>query len=88
MPIGSKEAYTSAIGWSYFTNIAESNDISGLENTLTNTDVTISVENGNIVINGVINNENVEVYSMNGQRVYRGNATTIPVAVKGLYPEK
>ena len=83
VPVGSKEAYASATGWSYFTNIVEDDVKTGVESTLTD-DVNVSVENGNIVINGA-DNAKVDVYSVNGQCVYSGNATTIPVTAKGLY---
>ena len=84
VPVGSYDAYASANGWSYFTNIVENDEITGLENTLTDNKVNISVENGNIVINGT-DNAKVEIYSANGQCVYNGTATTIPVTAKGLY---
>ena len=84
VPIGAKEAYANATGWNYFTNIVENDEISGLENTLTDNDVNVSVENGNIVIGGT-DNANIEVYSVNGQCVYSGNATSIPMTAKGLY---
>ena len=84
VPVGSKEAYANATGWKNFTNIVEDDEITGLENTLTDNEVSVSVENGNIVINGA-DNAKVEVYSVNGQCVYSGTATTIPVTAKGLY---
>ena len=49
-----------------------------------NDEVNISVENGNVVIGGV-EDAKVEILNINGQCVYRGNATTIPVIAKGLY---
>ena len=85
VPAGSKEAYASAEGWSHFTNIVEYDTITGVESSFADDSVAISVENGNIVVNGVADNVNVEVYDVNGQSIYCGTATTIPVAVKGLY---
>ena len=82
IPFRSMSLYQSAAGWKNFWDIQEA--LSCIESTLSN-DVTVSVENGNIVINGVIDNENVGVYNVNGQCIYNGTATTIPVAAKGLY---
>ncbi len=83
VPIGSKDAYANATGWKNFSNIIEDDEKTGVESTLVD-DVNISVENGNIVVNGT-ENVNIEVYNMNGQCVYNGNATTIPISAKGLY---
>ena len=83
VPIGSKQAYANATGWSRFTNIVEK-EMSGVESTLIDNDVNVVVENGNIVVIGA-NGENVEVYSTSGQCVYNGTATTIPVPTKALY---
>ena len=49
-----------------------------------NDEVNISVENGNVVIGGV-EDAKVEILNINGQCVYRGNATIIPITAKGLY---
>ena len=83
VPVGSKEAYANATGWKNFTNIIEDDVKTGVESTLVD-DVNVSVENGNIIIGGA-DNTNVEVYNVNGQCIYNGNATTIPVSAKGLY---
>ena len=82
VPIGSRDTYANATGWNYFTNIIEK-EFSGVESTIAD-DVNVSVKNGNIIVNGV-DNAKVEVYSTNGQCVYSGTATTIPVSSKGLY---
>jgi hypothetical protein len=83
VPVGSRDAYASATGWNVFTNIIEDDLKTGVESTLAD-DVNVAVENGNIIVNGV-DNENIEVYSMNGECVYTGTTTTIPVSSKGLY---
>ena len=82
VPTGCKSAYESVDPWRNFWNIEEY-EFSGVESTLVD-DVNVSVENGNVVIGGA-ENANVEVYNVNGQCVYSGNATTIPVTAKGLY---
>ena len=84
VPTGSRKAYTSATGWSWFTNIVEK-EMSGVEYVLCDSNVAVSVESGNIIVNGATDNLNVEVYGVNGQNIYCGNATTIPIAVEGLY---
>ena len=85
VPMGSSEIYASATGWSTFTNIVEDDEITGIEDTLADNEVNVSVENGNIIIGGTDDVVKVEVYSVNGQCVYNGNATTISVNGKGLY---
>ena len=81
VPKGCKSAYESTAPWSDF--FIQEYEFSGVESTLTD-DVNVSVENGNIVIDGA-DNVKVDVYSVNGQCVYNGNAATIPVTAKGLY---
>ena len=82
VPTGCKSAYESASHWRLFLDIQEY-EFSDIESTLAD-DVNVLVENENIVINGA-DNAKVEIYSVNGQCVYSGNATTIPVTAKGLY---
>ena len=84
VPFGSKSAYENDEYWTAFTYIEEK-EMSGISSAIADKDMDVSVENGNIVINGVIDNENVGVYNVNGQCVYSGTATTIPVNTKGLY---
>lgn len=84
IPTGSLYLYQITAPWNNFLTIQEM-DMSRVESTLADNDVAVSIENGNIVVSGAADNVNVEVYSMNGQCVYCGNATTIPVTVKGLY---
>ena len=83
VPTGCKSAYESASHWRLFLDIQEY-EFSDIESTLADNNVNVSVENENIVINGA-DNAKVEIYSVNGQCVYSGNATTIPVTAKGLY---
>ena len=82
VPKGCKSEYESVDPWRNFLNIKEM-DFSGVESTFAD-DVNVLIENGNIVINGA-DNAKVEVYNVNGQCVYNGTATTIPVTAKGLY---
>lgn len=82
VPQESISLYETADTWRDFWNIL-GKDYSNIEEPIAD-DVNISAEDGNIVINGV-ENEKVEVYSVNGQCVYSGRATNIPVTAKGLY---
>lgn len=82
VPKGCKEAYESVEPWKLFLNIQEM-EFSNVESALSD-NVNVSVENGNIVISGT-ENINVEVFSIKGQCVYRGEATTISIVAKGLY---
>ena len=82
VPQSAVSAYQGANQWKEFFFIKDL-ESSSVEQTLAD-DVNVSVENGNIVINGA-DNAKVEVYSVNGQCVYSGNATSIPVTAKGLY---
>ena len=83
VPFGSRGSYAIVEGWSSFSNIIEDDMKTGVESTLAD-NVNVSIENGNIVVTGA-DNTKIEVYSVNGQCVYSGNATTIPVSAKGLY---
>ena len=83
VPIGAGIHYKIAIAWRYFTYIEEK-EMSGVESTLTDNDVNVVVENGNIIVNGA-EDTNIEVYSTNGQCVYNGTDTGIAVNTKGLY---
>ena len=82
VPKSAVSAYQGANQWKEFFFITGT-ESSGVETTFTD-NVNVSVENGNIVVNGA-DNANIEVYSVNGQCVYNGNATTISVSAKGMY---
>ena len=82
VPQSAVSAYQGANQWKEFFFIIGT-ESSGVESTFAD-DVNVSVENGNIVINGA-DNAKVEVYSVNGHCVYSGNVTIIPITAKGLY---
>lgn len=84
VPIGHKSAYESVDPWRNFWNIEEK-EFSGIESTISDSDVKVSSNNGNIMVVGVDDNENIEVYAVNGRCVYSGSATMIPVETKGIY---
>ena len=82
VPVGAGEDYKTTYVWWDFNNIVEK-EMSGVESTLTDNDVNVVVENGNIIVNGA--DTNIEVYSTNGLCVYNGTDTGIAVSAKGLY---
>lgn len=83
IPKECKNAYESVEPWKYFWNIQEM-EFSDVKSILTDNNVNVLVENGNIVVTGT-DNAKVEVYNVSGHDVYNGRATNIPVSAKGLY---
>ncbi len=84
VPVGSKAVYQLASYWNEFFNINEV-DFARVEEVIVNDDLTISVDGGNIVVNGLAGDETIEVYNTAGQMVYCGTETSIPVATSGIY---
>lgn len=83
VPVGTKSDYAYATGWNVFkNNIIEdaTTDIEAIEKHLN-----VIVNNGSIIVNGSDEDVYVEVYGMNGQCLYRGNDTIIPIESKGLF---
>lgn len=84
VPTGYKSAYDAVDPWRNFWNIEEM-EFNSIEDIVAEGDeISVIVQDGEIVING-IENAMVEVYYINGQLVYSGNDTTIAVADKGIY---
>ncbi len=83
VPTGSLSAYQGADVWENFFNIVEM-DFSGVEETITE-DVTVTIQNGAIVVTGLDSPVDIEVYNLQGQRIYRGQETTIPMNERGIY---
>ncbi len=88
VPTGCKSKYEAAEQWKDFLNIQEmvqSDEAqSGIEDTIAE-EVTVIVQNGTIVVNGLEKPVSIEVYSLNGQLLYRGTETTIPITERGIY---
>ena len=80
IPHGSINSYLAADVWKNFWNISEA----GIESTICDDDISLTIKNDNIIINN-IDSPQVEVYNINGQIVYKGNSTIIPVSTNGLY---
>ncbi len=83
IPTGSKSTYMTTAPWSSFLNIVES-DALGVEDILAE-GTTVTVQGGAIVVNGVDTPMKIEVYNLQGQRVYSGYETTIPMNERGIY---
>lgn len=86
VPIGSLALYQAANGWKTFWDLSESN-FSGIKSTMSDSDINISVKNRNIIIHG-LDNANIKIFSANGQCIYSGTSTTIPITTSGLYVVK
>ena len=80
VPQESLEAYKSADTWKDFQNITTSG-IEGIEAD----EVKVTVANGEISINGVADNAEVEIYGANGVMIYRGTNKTIAMPSPGIY---
>ena len=81
VPIGYKEVYKATKPWSDFVNITEM-AYSGLDDVITTgNSLKISVENGNIIINGISENLPVTIYDIQGRIIHNGTEhyiTNIP----------
>ncbi len=83
VPTGSKAQYEAIDGWFAFWDIQELDEL-GVEDNLAE-GITITTQNGAIVVNGVNEPVTIEVYSTSGQLLYSGSVTTIPVNERGTY---
>ncbi len=83
VPKSAVSAYEVADQWKEFFFIKDL-ESSSIDSAIADDDINITMENGNIVINGT-KEAVIEVYAVNGQRVYSGIAKSIPVTAKGMY---
>lgn len=81
VPKGSQQLYESAPVWERFTQIKEM-DATGIEHVQTD-GVSVIARQGVIEVVGATD-AMIEVFNMNGQCIYRGKQTSIPVA-QGTY---
>ncbi len=84
VPVDSKIEYQLEPYWKDFFNINEV-DFAGIEEIVVDDDVTIAVNGGNIVVNGVDDNVMVKIYNIGGKMIYHGTATEIPTISNGFY---
>lgn len=85
VPYGSAAAYSTAFGWSLFSNYIECDMTAINEPARHDGNYVITTRNGVILINGVTSGP-VSVYDENGRLIYNGSATEeIPVPIAGIY---
>jgi len=79
VPEEAEEAYRVAYGWKKFY------DPSGVDELVGDGGIEVVAADGRIVVAGVEDGAEVNVYSINGQLVYKGEDTTINVPASGMY---
>lgn len=85
VPDGTITAYQTAEYWREFSKI-EAVDFTGINDVIGDSDITVSVVNGEICIDGAgASIPMVEVYAANGACVYRGSDTRIGNLARGIY---
>lgn len=83
VPYGSENTYRETKYWQDF--IIVGYDPAGVDNAHMDNGVSVVVKDGIILISGVSDEVDVEVYGMNGSILYKGNETTINAPSKGMY---
>ncbi len=85
VPTGSEPAYKTTEPWKYFWDIRELETL-GVEDVLAKGEgVTVTAQNGGIVVSGIDEPILIEVYNLQGQRVYSGTETIIPMSGRGIH---
>lgn len=79
VPDESISAYKNKSPWNQFLNISE------VESVINDNEVSVKVENGNIVVTGIADDVNMEVYNISGSRIYSGIVKSVQVPAAGLY---
>ena len=79
VPVGSEEAYKTAIGW----NLFATNTYTGITSA-TVSDLKVSVENGVIIITGITQPQ-VSVFDMQGRQIFSGITNRIEISQTGVY---
>ena len=79
VPDESISAYKNKSPWNQFLNISE------VESVINDNEVSVKVENGNIVVTGTADDLNMEVYNISGSRIYSGIVKSVQVPTAGLY---
>ena len=79
VPDESISAYKNKSPWNQFLNISE------VENVINDNEVSVKVDNGNIVVTGTADDLNMEVYNISGSRIYSGIVKSVQVPTAGLY---
>lgn len=84
VPEESIELYKSKSPWRKFYTI-ETVESTGIDGATTSDNVSISVNDGSIMINGIDGNTKVEVYNLSGELVYSGTDNVIQNIPQGVY---
>jgi len=88
VPTGAKTSYQNAPYWSDFTSLSEYNFETYLP-VISKSNFQIYTQNNVIVINGTLNEDVIEVYTIRGSLIARikaiGKSTSIAVSAKGIY---
>ena len=79
VPDESISAYKNKSPWNQFLNISE------VENVINDNEVSVKVDNGNIVVTGTADDVNMEVYNISSSRIYSGIVKSVQVPTAGLY---
>ena len=79
VPDESISAYKNKSPWNQFLNISE------VESVINDNEVSVKVENGNIVVTGTADDVNMEVYNISSSRIYSGIVKSVQVPTAGLY---
>ena len=82
VPQGKKEEYAAVSPWSLFANVEEIGQ-SGVSDLVDDSVVSVDCVNGSVIISGY--DGHVEVYNVNGQRVYDGFDNVVNGLAKGFY---
>lgn len=82
VPQGKKEEYAAVSPWSLFANVEEIGQ-SGVSDLVDDGVVSVDCMNGSVIISGY--DGHVEVYNVNGQRVYDGFDNVVNGLAKGFY---
>ncbi len=87
VPTGSKSTYETTDYWKNFSQIIEVENIGGIDGIVADetNNVSISVDGGDIVVNGLAGDVTIEVYNTSGQMLYCGTETSIQVVTPGIY---
>ena len=84
VPSNCKNIYTSDSAWGQFKKISELSN-SAIDDIFYESNISISSINGVIVINGISDEEPVEIFDTFGKTIYAGNASSIPNLHNGIY---
>ena len=79
VPDESISAYKNKSPWNQFLNISE------VESVINDNEVSVKVDNGNIVVTGTADDVNMEVYNISSSRIYSGIVKSVQVPTAGLY---